>query len=93
MSREITQEVSGIAPQVRISILYDTEIFVDAFCALFTYLIHILVGDILITFDSAFPILRRKDGVILVDESTGYYATEPLRMHLPPPVTYGTIPW
>lgn len=91
--REITYETCQVAPRIGLVVNYSSEFSDDPFCRLFAYILRNLEGDALMTFDGARPILRRKDGIILLREGTGYYSTEPLRSLLPPPITYGKIPW
>jgi hypothetical protein len=93
MWREGTYETMQIAPRVGFTINYGVEVSDDEFLGLFAYVLRSLEGDALLTFDGASPILRRKDGVILINAGGGYYNKEPFRSMLPPPVQEGKIPW
>lgn len=93
MWREGTYETMQIAPRVGFTIQYRGGLCGDGFLGLFAYLLRSLEGDALLTLDGASPILRRKDGVILINAGGGYYNEEPFRSMLPPPVQEGKIPW
>lgn len=91
--REANFELLQVAPRVGVSILFGGEADTDEFFQIFASLLSKLEGDALISFDGAWPILLRRDGVITIETDTSYYKNASLRTLLPPPVIEGKIPW
>ena len=91
--REITAETTGVSPCVGLDIHYGPKIDDTGFYGLFPYLLKQLEGDALLTYDGAWPLLLRKDGLITIEPDSTYCTDANLRAQLPPPVLEGKIPW
>ena len=91
--REYKFELLQVAPRVGLSIRCGGEADTDEFFQIFASLLKKLEGDALISFDGAWPILLRRDGVITIEPDTSYYTDAFLCALLPPPVIEGKIPW